>query len=236
MPRALRNCPGGIVFLVLNRATARRTIFRNDADYHAFEKVLAQAVERSGIRLLAYCIMPNHWHLLLWPTNDRQISETLRWLSVTHSNRWHAHHHTAGSGHLYQGRFKSFPIEADDHLLVAWRYVERNALRAGLAKRARYWRWCSLGVRAEVESPLKKLLHPGPLDLPADWEGLVDEPQSPAEVEAMRRRIKRSQPYGSEAWEQKTARRLGLQSTLRARGRPRKDRGQATSPGLKKGS
>jgi putative transposase len=225
-----------MVFHVLNRANARLTIFRKDADYVAFEDVLAEAVKRTGMRLLAYCIMPNHWHQLLWPTEDDQVSEMLRWMSVTHSNRWHAHHHSAGTGHLYQGRFKSFPIEADDHLLVGWRYVERNALRAGLVKRLRDWRWCSLAVRRGAESPLSKLLHPGPIDLPDDWERVVDEPQTATEVEAMRRCIARGKPFGSDAWQQRSARRLGLELTLHPRGRPRKNEKGSWTLTQKKGS
>jgi putative transposase len=80
--------------------------------------------------------MPNHWHLVLWPRKKGELSEFMRWLTVTHTQRWHASHRTSGTGPLYQGRFKSFPIEDDDHLLAVVRYVERNALRAKLVARA----------------------------------------------------------------------------------------------------
>jgi hypothetical protein len=88
------------------------------------------------MRLLAYCLMPNHFHLLVWPRADGDLSQFLRWLTVTHTQRWHAHHRTAGTGHLYQGRFKSFPVQSDEHFLTVCRYVERNALRANLVGRA----------------------------------------------------------------------------------------------------
>ena len=111
-------------------------IFRDDADYEAFENVLLDAVERTNTRLLSYCLMPNHWHLLVWPERDGELSRFAGWLTLTHTQRWHAFHQSIGSGHLYQGRFKSFPIEEDDHLYTAARYVERNALRAEQVSRA----------------------------------------------------------------------------------------------------
>src|SRR5688572_18775236 len=147
MPRKPRVCPGGMVFHVMNRSVGRVTLFKTDADYAAFEAILAGAVQRFDMRLLAYCLMPNHFHQVLWPRRDGDVSQFMRWLTVTHSNRWHANHRTTGTGHLYQGRFKSFPVETDNHLLGLWRYVERNALRAGLVKRSRQWRWSSLWMR-----------------------------------------------------------------------------------------
>src|SRR5580698_6912385 len=115
MPRPRRAAEGGLVYHALNRANARMTIFESDDDYAAFERVLAQAVAKYDMRLLAYCLMPNHFHLLLWPREDADLSQFMRWLTLTHTQRWHAHHQTVGSGHLYQGRFKSFPVQSDDH-------------------------------------------------------------------------------------------------------------------------
>ena len=120
------------MYHVLNRANARMTIFHKPDDYAAFERVLAEAVERTKTRLLAYCLMPNHWHLVVWPEKDGELSRFTGWLTLTHTQRWHAHRHTTGSGHLYQGRFKSFPLQDDAHFFTVCRYVERNALRANL--------------------------------------------------------------------------------------------------------
>jgi putative transposase len=132
MPRRLRSASGGYVYHVLNRSVARDSLFAKAGDYAAFLKVLRQADTWQPMRLLAFCVMPNHWHLLVWPHADGDLSEYMRWLTVTHTQRWHAHHHTAGTGPLYQGRFKAFPVQEDEHLLAVWRYVERNALRANL--------------------------------------------------------------------------------------------------------
>jgi REP element-mobilizing transposase RayT len=129
---------------VLNRANARLPLFQKDGDYAAFEQVLTEARQLYDVPVLAYCLMPNHWHLVLWPRADRDLSRFVGWLTLTHTQRWHAHYHTVGCGHAYQGRFKSFPVQEDDYFLTVCRYVERNALRAGLVPRAEAWRWGSL--------------------------------------------------------------------------------------------
>ena len=141
MPRTARVAPGGYVFHVLNRGNRRCQIFDDDGDYAAFERVLAETLALAPLRLLAYCLMPNHWHLLLWPTADGQLGRFMQRLTVTHARRWHAHRHSEDpGGHLYQGAFKSFPVQDDPHFLTVARYVERNALRAGLVARAQDWR------------------------------------------------------------------------------------------------
>jgi len=131
MPRRLRCNTGGYAYHALNRAVGRATLFRKEGDYAAFEQVLRQAKEWQPIRLLAYCLMPNHWHLVLWPEQDGDLSEFLRWLTVTHTQRYRAHYRNAGAGPLYQGRFKSFPAQEDEHLLTLVRYVERNRCGRG---------------------------------------------------------------------------------------------------------
>ena len=150
MPRRPRVSTGGLAYHVLNRRVGRLRLFDKPGDYLAFEKILQQAHERTGIRVAAYCLMPNHWHLLLWPRDDGELSEVMRWITVTHTQRWHAHRQTSGSGPVYQGRFKSFPVQSDEHFLTVARYVERNALRAKLVKRAEQWQWgrvCGDGQR-----------------------------------------------------------------------------------------
>ena len=136
MGRPLRAASGDIVYHVLNRANARMTLFDDDGDYAAFERVLGQACEHGHMRLLAYCVMPNHWHLVVWPRHDGDLSRFMNWLTLTHTQRWHQHRHTVGEGHVYQGRFKSFPVETSEYLLTVCRYVERNPVQAGLVERA----------------------------------------------------------------------------------------------------
>jgi putative transposase len=222
MGRPLRAALGGLVYHVLNRANGRLTLFEKDEDYEAFERVLAQAVQRVDMRLLAYCLMPNHWHLVLWPRTDGDLSRFVGWLTLTHTQRWHAHRHTTGSGHLYQGRFKSFPVQTDEHFLTVCRYVERNPLRAGMVPRAEAWRWGSLWWRKQGSAAVGTLLSAWPVEQPGAWVRLVNEPQSQEELEALRRCVGRGQPFGSLVWQQQTAARLGLGSVFRPRGRPRK--------------
>ena len=223
MPRHARAAPGGYVYHALNRAVARLPLFQKDEDYRAFERVLVEALAKHPIRLLAYCLMPNHWHFVLWPEGDDDMTAFLRWLTHTHTQRWHAHYHTAGTGHLYQGRYRAFPVQEDDHCYTVLRYVERNALRANLVPRAEDWRWSSLAHRhGGEEDAIRRLLHPWPLPEPADWLKRVNRAETEAELEALRRSIVRGQPFGTEAWQKRTAKKLDLEYTFRKQGRPRK--------------
>jgi putative transposase len=136
--------------------------------------------------------------------------------------RWHAHHRTVGTGHLYQGRFKAFPIQTDEHFYTVCRYVERNPLRAKLVRRAENWRWGSLWRRSHSLDQPDPLLSTWPLPMPDAWPDLVQRPQTEAELESLRRSVQRSAPFGQATWQARTAKRLGLEHTLRAPGRPRK--------------
>jgi putative transposase len=239
MARKPRVAPGGIVYHVLNRGVGRRTIFRSPRDFDAFEKALHAALDRfPKMRLLAYCLMGNHWHLVLWPAADAPgglLSRFMQWLTVTHTRRWHAHRRAVGEGALYQGRFRSFPVQQDQHLLIVIRYVERNALRARLVRRAQDWPWSSLHRRehgsAEGSEWLLKVSD-WPCEQPpsdhARWTRQVNEPQTDREIEALRRSIGRGSPFGSATWAQRVAARLNLQSSLRDPWRPR--RGTAQPP------
>jgi putative transposase len=172
------------------------------------------------MRILAYCLMPNHWHLVLWPRRDGELSEFMGWVTLTHTQRWHACHHSAGAGHLYQGRFKSFPMQTDDHFLTVCRYVERNALRAGLVARAEQWRWSSLWPCAQGTNSAPAWLAPWPVERRWNWLEWVNEPQTEAELEALRCSVQRGRPYGSSSWVRRAVEKLGLNATLRPRGRP----------------
>lgn len=244
MPRKPRATPGGIVYHVLNRANASLTIFRDDDEYAAFEQALAEAHARVPVRLLAYCLMPDHWHLIVWPRREHDLSEFMRWLTVTHTRRWHAHRDVSGSGHLYQGRYRSFPVEPGEPLLTVIRYVESNALRDKRARRAEDWAWSSLAHRPGVAGKPKRtkgrgkkrpaggdggvalsaadLLDDGPTDLPRDWAARVNAPLTPEELKALRNSAQRGAPFGSGKWTARVVERMGLQHTLRPRGRPRK--------------
>ena len=221
MPRRPRICPAGTVFHCLNRAVARLTLFEKEEDYLAFERVMEEAWCREPIRILDYTVMPNHWHFVLWPETDNQVTDFLRWLTNTHTMRWHAHYGTSGTGHLYQGRFKSFPVEDDDHLYAVLRYVERNPVRANLVNRVEDWRYGSVWRRLSGRETLSRLLAEWPVPVPTDWLKYVNQPQTNSELKALRHSVRRGTPFGSCSWMSQTAARLGLTHTLRPRGRPK---------------
>ncbi len=223
MPRSARRSLGDEVYHVLNRAALRYKIFRTEKDFAAFERLLYEAARRfPGMRVLAWCVLSNHWHLILWPRRDGELSAFMSWLTMTHAMRYRTSHRTVGYGPLYQGRYKSFVIERDEYFLTAARYVERNPLRAGLVKRAQEWRWSSLWTRRNGTAEQKRILHDWPVDRPANWVQWVNQPQTAAEEAAMRTSIQRSRPFGRPAWQYKMADRLGLISCFRDPGRPGK--------------
>lgn len=203
---------------VLNRGNGRAEVFHKDDDYAAFLKLMVAANERLPLRILGYVLLPNHFHLVLWPKRDGDLSRWMQWLLTSHVRRYHRHYH--GSGHVWQGRFKAFPIEQDEHLLSVLRYVERNPLRANLVQRAEAWPWSSLAWRPMRRRP--ELLADWPVPSPRNWLALVNTPQTEAELAALRQSIARGTPCGNGRWTKRVAKRLGLESSLRPRGRPRK--------------
>ncbi len=220
MPRTARAIEGGGYYHVLNRGNGRKDLFRKDEDFIAFAGILAEAGERYPVDLMAWCLMTNHWHLVVRPKHAESIGRFLGWVGVTHVRRHHAHYRTTGGGHLYQGRFKSFPVQNDHHFLTLCRYVEANPLRAGLVEAAQDWRWSSCGQR-RVSSPLVTTA-PWPVERPRQWTRLVNQSMDEPDVTAVETSITRGRPLGDDRWTTRTAARLGLEFTLRGRGRPRK--------------
>jgi putative transposase len=176
MPRKARNAPGGLIYHVLNRAVGRTHLFGKEVDYEAFERILIEAHQRHPIRILSYCVLSKHWQFVVWPEHDGQLTAFFRWLAHTHAMRWKVVHRHVGSGPVYQGRFKSFPVQDDDHLLTLLRYVEWNPLGAGLVTRAETWPWSSLWARRRGAAALKAILSPWPVPRPADWSRRVYTP------------------------------------------------------------
>ena len=223
MPRVARVQPGGVIFHVLNRGNNRAKIFSKHGDYAAFEAILAETLQRVPLRLLAYCVMPSHWHLVLWPRRDGELGRFMQRLTTTHARRWRGNRGSVGEGHLYQGTYKSFPVQSDEHMLTICRYVERNALRAGLVKRAEAWRWSSLWRRRNprVTDNVPPLAD-WPVEPPRDWLTRVNRPETDAELAEVQMSMRRGRPFGDEDWQRGTAIRLSLTHTFRSRGRPSK--------------
>ena len=218
MARTARASVGGVCYHVLNRGNGKDDVFHKREDYLAFLDLVKEASERLAMRLLAWCLMPNHFHLVLWPHGDGDLSRWMQWLMTSHVRRYHRHYDS--SGHIWQGRFKAFPIEEDEHLWTVLRYVERNALRANLVGRAEAWPWSS--AAAVGGGQRAAMMDGGPVPRSVDWLDWVNQPQSDAELAAMRKCIERGTPYGKESWQHGTAERLGVEASLHPRGRPRR--------------
>ena len=221
MPRPPRADEADGLYHALNRGNLRATIFHKDADYEAFERILYEGLQIHQVQLYAFQLMPNHYHLVLRPLVDGEMSRFMGWVGGTHTMRYHAHYHTSGMGHVYQQRYKSFPIQDDEHFLVVCRYVERNALRAGLVERAEDWRWGSLWRWLRKPEPNPPLLSPWPLARLPGWTKRVNAALSEEELAAVRLSAQRGKPLGDEGWVESIARRLNLESTMRPRGRKR---------------
>ena len=222
MPRMNRVAIGDTIYHVINRANGRVPIFKTDKDYKHFESLLLEAVELTGMRLLAYAIMPNHWHLVLYPKTDTDMKDFMHWLTTTHVRQHRAKTKSIGHGHLYQGTYKSFPIEEDQHCTTVIRYVEQNPLRAKLVKRAEYWKWGSLARRLRGNKEDKKLLSALPTRLPSNYLASVNTTPNNDDLEYIRHAIKKNAPYGSDAWVEKMVSTHDMLSTQRDGGRPRK--------------
>lgn len=232
MARGLRAVEGGGYYHVLNRGNGRRRIFAHDGDYDAFCRVLAEAAGRYPVGVLAYCLMPKHWHLLVRPAGDGDLPAFMRWLMVTHVRRHHAAHGTRGGGHVYQGRYRSFPVQGDAHFLAVARYVEANAARARLAADPAGWPWGSLAARRATAASRRAAADPSgrfavpladwPVDRPRRWRAAVAARARPADLAALRTCVARHRPFGTPDWVRATAARLGLEQAIRPVGRPRR--------------
>ena len=220
MPRRTPHNTGGLVFHVLNRGVRRMRLFDRPGDYRLFLDLFRETQKRIPIRCLAYCLMPNHFHLVLWPAADGEMSQFMFRFTSTHSKRWHMAHGTNGTGAVYQGRFKSIPVCNDLHFFRLCRYVERNPVRAGLTAKCEEWPWSSAGQLAGVGG--RVLLSRWPVDRPAFWSEIVNAPENPTETSAIREAIRRNAPFGPESWRTRLASRLEISRSLNAIGRPRK--------------
>lgn len=209
----------GFVFHVMNRGARRLELFQHHGEYEMFLHAFAEAHARVPVDLFAYCLMPNHFHFVLRPLEDGQLAEFMRLGTVTHSVRWHRRRGSQGSGCVYQGRYRAIPIQTNRYFLNACLYVEGNALRSSLVKRAEDWPWSSLNARVRNCHILP--LQQWPILPPDNWIGMVNERHSDAESRAIRRSLVLGRPLGEFGWSQLVAQRLAL-STGRSAGRPKR--------------
>lgn len=200
MGRAPRIDLADHVYHVINRSNGRAQFFHSERDYSDFEYLLNEMREQYAMRILAYVLMPNHWHLLLYPTHDGSLSKSMHWLSTSHAHRHHARMDTVGHGHLYQGRYKSFLIQEDQHLLTVLKYIERNPVRAKLCKNIEAWTWGSGYRRNSSVLKQRALLTDSPVDLPRDYRTWINQAEPSEELESVRLSVNKEVPYAESTW------------------------------------
>lgn len=226
MARAHRIDVADEIYHVLNRANDKHTIFRKDQDYLAFEEIIFEGIELFGIKLYVYEIMPNHWHLVLSTRRDGEMGRFMAWITGTHSMRLRTHYDSVGYGHVYQGRYKSFMVETDAYFYRVCRYVERNALRAGLVVSAEEWRWGSTWVRMHGTDRQKRMLSPWPVEMPDDYLislNEADESDATKEtLEEIRAAVNKGTPFGTFSWKESLVKRFGPFTGPGPTGRPKK--------------
>jgi putative transposase len=219
MPRIVRGLGDEVVYHVINRGNGRQEVFRKEKDYEAFLKLMKEAKERYPVKLYGYCLMPNHFHMAVRPRKGEDLSKWMQWLMTSHVRRYHRHYES--SGHVWQGRFKSFMVQEDAHLLMVLRYIEGNPVRAKMVESAAQWQWSS--HNEVVGADKRGLVDTAPIGMPEDWTGYVDHSLADDELGVIRASVNRQTPLGDAGWLMEVCREFGLESTIRRRGRPRKE-------------
>jgi len=228
MARRPRLTDDGLVYHAINRGNNRAEVFTDDGDHEAFLESLRVAKDRYPFALYGYCLLADHFHLLIRPGPGESISRILQSVTVTHTWRYHKRHRS--SGHVWQGRFKSPAVQDDGHLLVVLRYIEANPVRAGIVADPRDYRWSSfgqhgLGLADTLLDPFPEWEQLGPTEAERRrrWRLKVRGTQKLDELTAVRDSLRTGRPLGDPAWVEGIASRLGIDLTPRPRGRPRKD-------------
>jgi putative transposase len=188
MPRRLRFSPPNSVHHVINRGNERRLLFDDFHDFGEFRELVAWAKSKIPLRIIAYSLMPNHWHFIVWPEESDSISRFFQLLCTTHAIKRRRETGTVGYGHVYQGRYKAFLIHSETYLFRAMRYVEANPFRAGLVKEASEWPWSSFHERRQSD---RVILDDGPLPLPDNWDALVTSPLPTDFIEDFHKNVRR---------------------------------------------
>ena len=220
MPRITRGIADSFVYHILNRGNGKQKVFHKDKDYEAFIHLMKEAKERYSVKLFAYCLMPNHFHMVVKPIYGKDLSRYMQWLRTSHVRRYHSQYGT--TGHVWQGRFKSFIVQEDDHLITVLRYVEGNPVRAGLTSSSRDWVWSS--HRETLGESAMGFTDEIPIVLPDEWGKFVDEPVTEKELAIIRESAHRQAPFGTFLWKSMQCKQFGLESTMRKRGRPMKQK------------
>lgn len=218
MPRIARGFIDGFVYHVINRGNGGQTVFHENRDYQAFVDLVKRSKRVFGVKLFAYCLMPDHFHMIVLPGKAEHLSKWMQWIMTSYVRRYHRDYGT--NGHLWQGRFKSFIVQQDEHLITLMRYVEANPERAGLVNTSKEWYWSS--HRETLGKRLRTVIDELPIELPKAWESCVHMMLTESDLQRIRESVNRQSPYGTPVWVTTLCRELGIESTIRPRGRPKK--------------
>jgi len=221
MPRQSRIDIAGEVYHVINRANARTWIFETDGDYNAVLESLEETIKKVPLDIFSFCIMSNHWHFSVRPKSDGDMGRFFGKFTQKLTQRWHKYHKTVGSGHLFQGRFKSFLVQTDPYFIQLMKYIEANPLRAGLVSKAEAWRWGSLYLRTTSSELIGKILATWPVDMPNDYLETVNQPLQKIFLDQVRNSVVRGRPLGRVEWVEKKVDEYGLESSMREPHRPK---------------
>lgn len=219
MPRVLRGLADNHIYHVINRGNGQQRIFKFDEDFAEFIELIGKAFERYQVQVLAYCILPDHFHLLLRPRLAKDLSRWMQWLMTSHVRAFHRKH--GSCGHVWQGRYKSFLVKDDEHLLTVFRFVEGNPVRLGFVSSALDWRWSSHGERVAAKGS-RRIISDCPIALPDDWTNYVNQSLTEKELQRLSQSVRRQTPFGDREWQMEVCEKYGLESTIRKRGRPKK--------------
>src|ERR1051326_461122 len=213
MPRRARVSPTGFVQHVLNRGDHRETLFHKPADFLDFLHAVADTASRVAMRILAYCIMRNHFHFVVWPYEGADLSKFMHLLMCIHIRRYLRHYPPVSPGHLYQDRYTNVIVEPGASVLQVNRYVEANALTAGIVERAEDYPWTSASPEALADD--RPVLAEWPIERPSNWSMLLNLLTAATERQRIQRCASRGAPYGSPTWTESIVKALNLEHTVR---------------------
>jgi putative transposase len=216
MPRHGRCLLDGAFYHILNRGNAKQQVFFDKQDYLHFLESVSLALKKHPVDVLAYCLMPNHFHFVVRAKQADNLSKWVHLLMTRHIQNHKKKYES--TGHIWQGRYKDFIIQDEYHLLIVLRYVEANALRAGLVNSSVKWKWSS---QFERDREANYLLNNNIVELPENWQEFVDAPLSEEEAVKLMRSLERQAPFGRDEWIERTAKEHGLEHRIRPRGRQR---------------
>ena len=220
MARLARFVQPGVPHHITQRGNRRQATFFSDHDYALYHDLVAEGCRSAGVACWAYCLMPNHVHLILVPEDEGGLR---RALGEAHRRYTRAVNFREGwRGYLWQGRFASFPMD-EAHLLACVRYVELNPVRARLVERPEDWRWSS--AAAHLAGHGDGLFDAAPmLDRVTDWRALLDSGLDEAEHRAIQAHERIGRPLGASAWIERLERLSGRRLARRPAGRPRAEK------------